>query len=78
MVKESAKQKKKIKRVMHEHKNGKLKSGKNGKGGKVKSRKQAIAIAMHEAGVPRKGAKKQRSASKSTKRTTAKRKTKKR
>jgi hypothetical protein len=35
---------------MHEFKHGELKSGKGGKGGKVKSRKQAIAIALSEAG----------------------------
>jgi hypothetical protein len=35
---------------MHEFKHGKLKSGRNGKGGKVKSRRQAIAIALEEAG----------------------------
>ena len=34
---------KKVEEVMHEFKTGKLKSGKGGKGGKVKSRKQAIA-----------------------------------
>ncbi|HXB41445.1 MAG TPA: DUF6496 domain-containing protein [Bacteroidia bacterium] len=39
----------KVEKVMHEYKEGKLKSGKNGKGGKVKSRKQAIAIALSEA-----------------------------
>ena len=35
---------------MHEFKHGELKSGTGGKAGKVKSRKQAIAIALHEAG----------------------------
>jgi hypothetical protein len=35
---------------MHEFKHGELKSGRRGRGGKVKSRKQAIAIALHEAG----------------------------
>ena len=44
-------QKKKVEKVMHEHKRGKLKSG---SGRKVKSRKQAIAIAMHESGQSRK------------------------
>src|SRR5215475_14515564 len=39
----------KVKRVMREYKHGELKSGKRGKGGKVKSRKQAIAIALNEA-----------------------------
>jgi hypothetical protein len=37
-------------RVMHEFKHGELKSGPAGKGGKVKNRKQAIAIALSEAG----------------------------
>ena len=37
-------------RVLHEFKHGELKSGKAGKAGKVKSRKQAIAIALSEAG----------------------------
>jgi Family of unknown function (DUF6496) len=37
-------------RVMHEFKHGELKSGRAGKGGKVKSRRQAIAIALEEAG----------------------------
>ena len=37
-------------RVMHEFKHGELKSGPGGKGGKVKSRRQAIAIALKEAG----------------------------
>jgi len=35
---------------MHEFKHGELKSGPEGKGGKVKSRRQAIAIALKEAG----------------------------
>jgi hypothetical protein len=48
-------QKKKVEKVMHEYKEGKLKSGKRGpgKGPKVKSRKQAIAIALSEAGASR-------------------------
>jgi hypothetical protein len=37
-------------RVMHEFKHGELKSGPSGKGGKVRSRRQAIAIALEEAG----------------------------
>ena len=40
---------KKVEEVMHEYKRGKLKSGRGGKGGKVKSRKQAIAIGLSEA-----------------------------
>ncbi len=43
------KSQKKVEKVMHEFKEGKLKSGKDGKGGKVKSRKQAIAIGLSEA-----------------------------
>jgi len=37
---------KKVKKVMHEFKRGKLKSGKSGK--RVKNRKQAIAIGLSE------------------------------
>jgi hypothetical protein len=36
-------------KVMHEYKLGTLKSGKGGTGGKVKSRKQAVAIGLSEA-----------------------------
>jgi hypothetical protein len=35
---------------MHEYEHGELKSGRSGKAGKVKNRKQAIAIALNEAG----------------------------
>ena len=38
-----------VERAMHKRKEGTLKSGKGGKGGKVKSRKQAIAIGLSEA-----------------------------
>jgi hypothetical protein len=38
-----------VEREMHKFKRGTLKSGKDGKGGKVKSRKQAIAIGLSEA-----------------------------
>ena len=38
-----------VERELHEFKRGKLKSGKGGKGGTVKSCKQAIAIALSEA-----------------------------
>lgn len=38
-----------VKNEMHRYKSGKAKSGKGGKGGKVKSRKQAIAIALSKA-----------------------------
>jgi hypothetical protein len=50
MAKSSPRQRKTAGRVMHEFKHGELKSGRGGKGGKVKSRKQAIAIALHESG----------------------------
>ena len=50
MPKESMAQRKTAGRVMHEWKHGELKSGPGGKAGKVKSRKQAIAIALKEAG----------------------------
>jgi len=55
-----AKKKDKVSKVMSEYKAGKLRSGKPGpgKGPKVKSRKQAVAIALSEAGKPRKGKKK--------------------
>lgn len=44
--------KKKVRKVMKEYKEGKLKSG---SGAKVKSRKQAVAIAMSESGQAKKG-----------------------
>jgi hypothetical protein len=37
-------------RVMHEFEHGELKSGPGGRAGKVKNRRQAIAIALKEAG----------------------------
>jgi len=49
MAKYSKKAQDKIEEVMHEFKEGTLRSGKNGKNGKVKSRKQAIAIGISEA-----------------------------
>jgi len=52
-----------VKRAMHKRKLGTLKSGRGGKGGPVKSRKQAIAIGLNEARkkgakVPKRGKKK--------------------
>jgi hypothetical protein len=47
---ETSRQKRVTGRVMHEFKHGELKSGRGGKGGPVKSRRQAIAIALEEAG----------------------------
>jgi Family of unknown function (DUF6496) len=46
MAKYSKKAQNKVEKVMHEFKHGELKSG---HGGKVKSRKQAIAIGISEA-----------------------------
>jgi hypothetical protein len=40
---------KEVKNEMHRYKRGKAKSGRGGKGGKVKSRKQAIAIGLSKA-----------------------------
>src|SRR5260221_10396505 len=50
MPKTAPRQRKTIGRVMHEFEHGELKSGPDGKAGPVKNRKQAIAIALHEAG----------------------------
>src|SRR5689334_7082738 len=50
MASESSRQKRITGRVMHEFKHGELKSGRGGKAGKVKNRRQAIAIALQEAG----------------------------
>lgn len=54
MAKTSMSQRKTMGRVMHEYAHGELKSGPRGQqrsgGGKVKSRRQAIAIALEEAG----------------------------
>jgi hypothetical protein len=47
MPKQSTDQKKTVGRVMHEYKHGELESG---SGKKVKNPRQAIAIALHEAG----------------------------
>jgi hypothetical protein len=50
MPKASESQKETVDRVMHEFKHGELERGPGGAGGKVRSRKQAIAIALDEAG----------------------------
>lgn len=49
MAKYSKKAQKKVAKVMREYKKGELRSGRGGKGGKVKSREQAIAIGLSEA-----------------------------
>ena len=69
MAKYSRSAGKDVKRTMKRRKKGKLKSGKGGKGGTVKSRKQAIAIGLSEA---------RKKGKKVPKRKTAKRKTAKR
>ena len=48
MAKYQEKAQNKIEEVMQEFKEGTLKSGKNGKNGKVTNRKQAIAIGISE------------------------------
>ena len=63
-----------VERAMDRRKKGKLKRGKGGKGGTVKSRKQAIAIGLSEARkkgkkVPKKASKKKKSKKKSKKKT---------
>lgn len=49
MAKQSKKVQEKVGKIMHEFKEGTLKSGKEGIGGTVTDRKQAIAIALSEA-----------------------------
>jgi hypothetical protein len=53
MPKSSPRQRKTAGRVMHEFKHGELKRGRRGRGGKVKNRLQAIAIALKESGASR-------------------------
>ena len=48
MAKYSEKTQSHVKNTMEKMKKGELKSGKGGKGGTVKNRKQAIAIALSE------------------------------
>jgi hypothetical protein len=61
-----------VKRAVKKKKKGTLKRGKGGKGGKVKSRKQAIAIGLSEA--RKKGKKVPKKAKKKTKKKTKKKK----
>jgi len=77
MAKYSKKSQSKVKKVMDEMKQGKLKSGRSGK--KVTSRKQAIAIGLSEARkegakVPRKAASKKSAPRKSASKKSAPRK----
>jgi len=70
MAKYGKKAQKKVKKAMHERKEGTLKSGKSGK--KVTSKKQAIAIGLSEARkeggkVPKKKSSKKKSSKKSSK-----------
>jgi Family of unknown function (DUF6496) len=59
MAKTSLRQQRTIGRVMHEYEHGELKSGPEGKAGPVKSRQQAIAIALSEAGASKYESKKE-------------------
>ena len=67
-----------VARVMRKRKKGTLKRGPGGRGGKVKSRKQAIAIGLSEARekggkVPSKGSSRKSSSSSSSRKTSRKR-----
>lgn len=53
-----------VKSAMHRRKKGTLKSGKGGEGGKIKSKKQAIAIGLSEARKKRAKGPKKKSSSK--------------
>ncbi len=57
-----------VKSAMHRRKKGSLKRGKGGKGGTVKSRKQAIAIRLSEARKKGKKVPKRKSARKKSRR----------
>ena len=66
---------KEVKSAMHRRKKGTLKRGKSGRGGTVKSRKQAIAIGLSEARKKGKKVPKRKTARRKTaKRKTARRK----
>ena len=56
-----------VERAMHKEKRGTLKSGKGGKGGTVRSRKQAIAIGLSEARAKGKKVPKKKAASRKKK-----------
>ena len=66
--------------VMREYKQGELKSGRGGKGGKVKSRQQAVAIGLSEARkagarIPKKKAMKKAARKAASSRTTSRKST---
>ena len=65
-----------VERVMKRKKAGKLRSGKGGRGGKVKSRMQAIAIALSEARAEGKRVPKKATKRRTTKKTKKARKAK--
>jgi hypothetical protein len=72
-----------VEREMRRYKKGTAKSGPGGRGGRVKSRKQAIAIGLSEARkkgkkVPKKVSKRKTSKKKTTKKKSSKRKSAKR
>jgi hypothetical protein len=71
----TTRKKRKVGKVMREYKKGALKSGAGGKGGTVKSRKQAVAIAMSESGQSRKKSTRQTTGRKTAGSKTAARKT---
>jgi hypothetical protein len=80
MAKYSRSASKDVESAVHRKKKGTLKSGKGGKGGTVKSKKQAIAIGLSEARkkgkkVPKRKTAKKKVAKKAAKKKTAKKKT---
>jgi len=66
-----------VEREMRRYKKGTAKSGPGGRGGRVKSRKQAIAIALSEARAKGKKVPKKASKRKASKKTTKKKTTRK-
>jgi len=68
MAKYSRSASKDVKSALHRRKKGTLNSGPGGKGGTVKSRKQAIAIALSEARKKGKKVPKRKSSARSKKR----------
>jgi hypothetical protein len=74
MAKYSRSASKDVKSALHRRKKGSLKRGKGGKGGTVKSKKQAVAIALSEARKKGKKVPKRKTAKKAAKKKTAKKK----